>query len=318
MEEFDLPRIAVVIPAYQARAHIQSVLDELPGFVSTIIVVDDCSPDETSEIVVAQQKKDPRILLIRNSRNLGVGGAMLAGYAAAIDAGAEIVIKIDSDDQMDPGYILPLIDPIIKHEADFTKGNRFLHENELRRMPWARRIGNLGLSFMTKVASGYWNIFDPTNGFTAIRVDVIKMLNFERISKRYFFEISMLLELGIQRIVVKDIYIPAKYGREQSHLSEWKTLLEFPPKLIRGVIRRLIYLYFIRDFTAITVFLIFGLISVIFGSIWGIYHWWKSYYYGIEASTGTVMIAILPLMMGVQFLLQAIVMDIQNTPEKNK
>jgi len=171
---------------------------------------------------------------------------------------------------------------------------------------------------MTKLASGYWNIFDPTNGFTAIKASVIIMLNFERISKRYFFETSMIIELGIQRMVIRDIYIPAIYGNERSSLSEVSTLFEFPPKLLRGMLRRFIYLYFIRDFTAITIFLLFGMINVIFGSLWGAYHWWKSAYYGIDASTGTVMIAILPLMMGMQFLLQAIVMDIQNIPDQKK
>jgi dolichol-phosphate mannosyltransferase len=187
----------------------------------------------------------------------------------------------------------------------------------LRHMPYIRRMGNLGLSFLTKVASGYWNIFDPTNGYTAIGANALRSLNFERLSKRYFFETSMLLELGLQRMVVKDIYIPAIYGDESSKLSNLKALFEFPPKLFLGMLRRIIFLYFIRDLTAVSIFSIAGIVSVIFGSLWGIYHWWRSSVTGVEASTGTVMIAILPLILGIQFLLQAVGMDIQNTPQKD-
>jgi hypothetical protein len=171
---------------------------------------------------------------------------------------------------------------------------------------------------LTKAASGYWNIFDPTNGYTAIGADALRALEFGRLSRRYFFETSMLLELGLQRLVVKDVYIPAIYGNEKSALSPAKSLFQFPPRLLRGMLRRIFYLYFLRDFTAVTVFLLAGGISVVFGALWGAYHWWKSSQLQVPASTGTVMIAILPLIMGLQFLLQAVVMDIQNTPEKSK
>lgn len=312
------PRIFVIIPAFNAEATIPSVIKGIPGFIHTIIVVDDFSSDHTSDIVKQIQHTDLRIVLVRHDRNQGVGGAVQTGYRLSLQNGADVIVKLDSDGQMDPSYIQQLIAPILSDDADYTKGNRFLHEKELSCMPYIRRIGNLGLSFLTKAASGYWNIFDPTNGYTAISADAVLSLNFDRLAKRYFFEISMLLELGLQRMVIADIFIPAIYGSAKSYLSTTRSFIEFPPKLFMGMIRRIFYLYFIRDFTAITIFLLTGLSCILFGSIWGIYHWWKSSTMGAAASTGTVMIAILPLILGIQFILQSIVMDIQNIPEKNR
>ena len=211
-----LPTIAIVIPAYRAAAHIRSVLAGIPSFVDLIVVVDDASPDDTADCV--KTWNDSRVHLIRHSQNQGVGEAVLTGYAAAIDLGAEIVVKMDSDGQMDADYMLPLIVPILQGEADYTKGNRFLHARQLRAMPAIRRIGNLGLSFLTKLASGYWNIFDPTNGYTAIHPSIISQLDQSAIHRRYFFETSMLLELGLVRAVVRDVYIPARVWRRGEFL----------------------------------------------------------------------------------------------------
>ena len=308
-------RICVVIPAYNAENTIEDVLSGIPDFIDTIIIVNDCSQDNTSRVVETCQERDARVILLRHEQNLGVGGAMQSGYLLALEKEARIIVKLDSDGQMDPAFLQQLIEPVLSGEADYTKGNRFLHEKELMSMPYIRRIGNLGLSFLTKAASGYWNIFDPTNGYTAINARALKSLSFDRLANRFFFETSMLLELGLQRMVVKDVFIPANYGIERSYLSAWKSLFEFPPRLFRGMLRRIAYFYFIRDFTAITVFLVMGIGSVLFGSIWGLYEWVRSAILGVAASTGTVMIAVLPFILGVQFVLQAIVMDIQNTPK---
>ena len=316
VEKFNNYKIAVIIPAFRAAAHIEQVLSKIPDFVSTIVVIDDCSPDNTAVITQELACLDPRIKIIAHPVNKGVGGAVLSGYEAAYKLGADIIVKMDSDDQMDPAYIETLIAPITTNKADYVKGNRFLQERALKRMPAMRRIGNLGLSFLTKLASGYWNIFDPTNGYTALRASVVPLINPERIDQRYFFESSMLIELGLLRAVVKDVSIPARYGNEESSLSEWKSMLEFPPKLFKGLMRRFVYLYFIRDFTSVSVFFLAGMIFTLFGLIWGIWHWIVSLQTGIVASTGTVMLAALPLIVGVQLLLQSIVLDIQNTPSE--
>jgi dolichol-phosphate mannosyltransferase len=221
---------------------------------------------------------------------------------------------MDSDDQMDPAYLIPLITPLLMNQADYTKGNRFLHAAELKSMPVIRRIGNAGLSFMTKAASGYWNIFDPSNGYTAINASIVPLLGTDYLHRRYFFECSMLIQLGMIRAVIQDIEIPAKYQDEVSSLSDLKSLFQFPPLLLAGFLRRISNQYFIRDFTAASLFMITGLTLSIFGLIWGIYHWVISSIKQVDASTGTVMIAVLPLILGLQLLLQSVVMDIQNVP----
>jgi glycosyltransferase involved in cell wall biosynthesis len=312
--ETNRANVSVVIPAYRAEPYIRKVIAGIPEFISSIIVVDDCSPDRTSEIVTELMRIDPRLVLIQHERNLGVGGAMLTGYRAACEKGADVIVKMDSDDQMDPKYIRTLVTPILSGKADYAKANRFLITSGVQQMPVLRRLGNLGLSFMTKMASGYWNIFDPTNGYTAIRSAVVPLLNTKRLSRRYFFESSLLIELGLLRAVVKDVSIPARYGNEKSSLSELKCFFEFPLKLLLGWFYRVIYMYFIRDFSAISLFLIFGSLMVIFGVFWGIWHWVQGAIRGVDASTGTVMLAVLPLIIGLQLLLQAAVLDIQNVP----
>ena len=309
-------RIAVVIPAFQAAQHIRRVIAGIPPFVSHIIVVDDCSSDETAALVARDAADDPRLVLVRHTVNQGVGGAMLTGYQKALDLGADIIVKMDADDQMDPAYLLPLIAPILSGEADYTKGNRFLRTRELRAMPVARRIGNLGLSFMTKVASGQWPIFDPTNGYTAIHASIVPLLDQAAIDRRYFYESSMLLELGLLRVVVRDVSIPARYQDETSHLSKRKAFLEFPWRLFRGLLRRLWLQYFVRDFTGVSAFLVGGLALLLWGARLGPTIGICRASTGVVASTGTVMLAVLPIILGIQLLLQATIADIQNAPAR--
>ncbi|MBE0682583.1 MAG: glycosyltransferase family 2 protein [Anaerolineales bacterium] len=308
------PAIGVIIPAFRAEKHILKVLAGIPHFVTFIIVVDDCSPDHTAELV--RSCLDSRIFLILHEKNQGVGGAMITGYAKAVELGAKIIVKMDSDDQMDPAYLVPLIVPILMNQADYTKGNRFLHIDELKSMPLIRRIGNAALSFLTKAASGYWNIFDPTNGYTAIHASIIPLLDTDRVHPRFFFESSMLMELGMIRAVVQDVHIPAKYQNEVSSLSEWKALLEFPPRLLIGFLHRLFIQYFVRDFGVFSLLLILGLGFSAFGLFFGLYHWYHSSITRTIASTGTVMIAVLPLILGWQLLIQCITVDMQNVSQE--
>jgi dolichol-phosphate mannosyltransferase len=304
--------VVVIIPAYQAENTITNVIDNIPGWVSTIVVVNDCSGDHTREIV--ENLNHPRVCLINLDKNQGVGGAMKLGYKKALELDADIIVKMDSDGQMDPHYLIPLITPILKKKADYSKGNRFLNATELNQMPAVRRMGNMFLSFLTKLSSGYWTIFDPTNGYTAISRNALSVLELDRLENRYFFETSMLMELYLHRIAIRDVLIPAKYNGEKSSLSEVKSLFEFPPKLAKGLLRRIYLSYFLKDFNAISMLLSFGLISLIFGMIWGIVYWVKSAITEIPASTGTVMIAVLPIILGIQFILQAFILDIQNVP----
>ena len=183
-------------------------------------------------------------------------------------------------------------------------------------MPIIRRIGNAGLSFLTKAASGYWNIFDPTNGYTAIHSSIVPLLEKDKLHRRYFFESSMLMELGMIRAVIRDVQIPAKYHDEVSSLSEWKALVEFPPRLLAGFLRRILIQYFVRDFGVFSLLLVLGLGFSAFGLFFGLYHWYLSAITRTIASTGTVMIAVLPLILGSQLLIQSVIVDMQNVPRE--
>lgn len=314
----DMPKIAVVIPAYRAVASIEEVIRGIPTWVDLIVVVEDGGGDNTAGLVSSMAKMDPRIHLVCHSSNQGVGGAVLSGYRLACQLGAEIIVKIDSDGQMDVAYLRQLIAPLAAGEVDYTKGNRFLYTEELKAMPITRRIGNIALSFLAKSASGYWNVFDPTNGYTAIHAALVRRLCFDRLDNRYFFETSMLLELGLLRAVVRDVFMPSRYGNEISYLSKRRAIMSFPGKLIKSLFRRLWIQYFVCDFNIGSVFFVGGMGLFIFGAIFGLAHWIQSalVHPPTPTPTGTVMLSVLPIILGFQLLLQFIVLDVQNVPNK--
>ena len=306
--------IAVIIPAYKVEKHINTVIMNIPPFVKSIIVVDDGSPDLTGSIL--KKISDPRLIILTHEQNRGVGAAMITGYDHAVAIGADILVKMDGDDQMDPDKLSDLIFPIVHQEADFTKGNRFLHQTQLQSMPVTRRIGNWGLTFMVKAASGYWQIFDPTNGYTAMHRCVWQNINKTRVARDYFFESSLLTEMRYINAVVEDVYIPARYQDEVSSMSIWKVLFSFPLRLLKATVRRFIYQYYLYNFSFGSLALILGMLFILFGFVWGIVYWRESQITGIPATTGTVLIAVLPIILGVQLLLQAISQDMAEIPRK--
>jgi dolichol-phosphate mannosyltransferase len=306
--------IAVVIPAYKVQDHITRVIAGIPKWVKFIVVVNDASPDETAEIL--KRVKDRRLHIIHHGINQGVGGAVLSGYTKALSLGANIMVKMDGDGQMDPAYLPTIIDPVLRGKADYAKGNRFLHTTALQRMPFLRRLGNVGLTFFTKIASGYWDIFDPTNGYTAIEKTALSMLSTDQISRDYFFESNMLLALRRINAVIRDVPIPSRYGDEKSSLSISRVLFTFPFRLIKGFFQRISREYFWFDFNARSLLLLFGLILMVFGFVWGVVKWNQSLVTGIPATTGTVLIAVLPIIVSVQFLTQFLVLDIGRIPKE--
>jgi len=306
--------ITVVIPAYKVKSHIENVIKAMPAFVNNIIVVDDKCPQETGSFI--EELNSEKVTVIFHKHNQGVGGAVVTGYKKALELNSDIVVKVDGDGQMNPGNIIQLIQPIIDNLADYTKGNRFGDLKALKQMPKVRLFGNSSLSFLVKVSSGYWDIMDPTNGFTAISKDAILGLELEKLSKRYFFESDMLINLNIENCVVKDVSFPAKYEDEVSSLSVTKVLFDFPSKLFKGFLKRIFYKYYIYDFNMASIYMLLGFPLFMFGFIFGSVSWYSSFTTGVLASTGSIMIAVLPIILGVQFLLQAISIDIENVPEK--
>ncbi len=305
-------RIGVVIPAFRVERQIEKVVRGLPSYVRSIIVVVDASPDATAERVAALS--DPRVTLIRHEANQGVGGAMQTGFREALRQELELVVKMDGDDQMDPAALPQLLEPLIDGRADMTKGNRYAHTDALKAMPAVRIIGNAGLTFLVKMASGYWSLFDPANGYVALRTDVLRRFDLSKLHKRYFFESGFLIQLGILRAVIVDVAIPARYGDEQSSLSIPRTLLGFPPRLVYGLLRRLFWRYFVYDFTALSLYLMLAVPMLIWGVVYGLVVWNDVLLYGRDATAGQVMFAAMPIIIAVQFLSQCVALDIANVP----
>ncbi len=305
-------KIAVIIPCYKAAMHIAQVIQTLPATLDHILIIDDACPERSGQ--VAKEYLDHRGEIIRHGKNQGVGGAMITGYERALALEADIIIKMDGDDQMDSHYLPTLIEPLLNGEATYTKGNRFYDLEKLKEMPKSRLFGNSFLSFLVKLVSGYWNLMDPTNGYTAITRETLAQLPLRRIAKRYFFETDMLIHLNIYRQVVKDIPIPARYLNEHSNLRIWSIIKDFPPKLIKGLMRRIFYRYYLYDFNMASIYLLLALPLLTFGTGFGTYHWIFGSLQDTLNSAGTVMLSALPIILGMQFLLQAIDIDIRSVP----
>jgi dolichol-phosphate mannosyltransferase len=308
--------MVAIVPAYRVEGQIQGVLAGLPSYLDRIIVVDDGSPDRTASLVSEAAKKDRRILLLRHEKNLGVGGAMISGFQKALDLKAQVVVKIDGDGQMDTDRLPQLLEPLIQAKADYAKGNRFRDFAALRHMPLIRRAGNIGLAFLAKAATGYWNLFDPTNGFVAIRGETLAQLPLDQIDRGYYFEISMLANLYLLGAVVQDIPMPARYRDEISNLMVERVLLEFPAKLFATFIRRAVLKNFLYDFSMVSVYLLAGIPLLLFGLIFGIYKWIQYLRAGTPAPTGTVILPTLSVLVGIQLLLSAIESDLRSVPKQ--
>ncbi|MEW6125710.1 MAG: glycosyltransferase family 2 protein [Acidobacteriota bacterium] len=306
-------RIAIVIPAYNEAHYIGQVIRSLPDFVDHIIVVDDASKDDTYE--AAKAIADQRLMVLQSSENQGVGGATITGYRKAVELQCAIIVKMDGDGQMPPEYLPILLDPLIEQNYDYAKGNRFLFAESLTFMPKHRLLGNVALTFLTKLASGYWQVFDPQNGYTAIKAEALRTINLDAVHQRFFFENDMLVHLNFFRKRVIDVAIPAHYGEEVSDLNPFKIGLTFPFLLIRRFFYRVYQKYVLRDFSPIALFLFLGLLLFAWGTVFGLYLWVETMLTNRLTPTGTIMLALLPLILGFQLLLQAIVLDINETPK---
>jgi glycosyltransferase involved in cell wall biosynthesis len=300
------------VPAYNEAAHVGDVVSTMPEFVDDVIVVDDCSSDGTSEAAAAPG--DRRVTLIRHETNQGLGASLIDAHKAALALGGDIMVVMAGDGQMDPAYLPDLLRPILEDGYDFTKGNRFFGKGSWEGMPGYRVFGNIALTFMTKVATGYWDMFDPQNGYTAMTRRASERIDWDHIVRDYSFENDVLAELWIMRARIRDVDIPAVYGAEISDIK----LRAVVPSLIRTLWkawwRRFWLLYVVRSFSPVALFLLSGAAmlvwSILFGA-WVIAATWGP----PAASTGTVMLAVLPFLLGFQLTLAAFVLDIMNTPK---
>lgn len=308
-------RIGVVIPCYRVTKHILDVIASIPATADKIYIVDDACPDKTGEYVAAHCR-DPRLHVLYHPQNQGVGGAVITGWQQALADGCDIVAKIDGDGQMD-GRLLPrFVLPIIHGHADYTKGNRFYRPESLHKMPAGRLIGNALLSFVSKISSGYWHVFDPLNGYTCVSAAVLRLLPLDKISRRYFFESDMLFRLNTLQALVVDIPMQSVYADERSHLFFSRNALPFAGGYLKNFFKRIAYNYFLRDFSLASLELVFGLFFFLFGLCFGGYYWRLSIVTGEPATAGTVMVAALPLIVGFQLLMSFLNYDMSARPTR--
>lgn len=305
--------IAVAIPCYKVTRHVAEVIASIGPTVHRIYAVDDACPDQSGHFI-QKNCHDPRVKVLFHAENQGVGGAIITAYEAAIADGIDIVVKIDGDGQMDPRLLPQFVRPIINGRADYTKGNRFYRPESASTMPTVRLIGNALLSFLTKLSCGYWQIMDPTNGYTAIHTAVLREIPLGKLEHRYFFETDMLFRLSTVRAVVRDIPMDAVYADEESNLDVKKVLPEFLKKHLSRLFRRYIYSYLVRDFNIGTIYSLAGIFFLLAGGLFGISHWLSSYTSSRTASSGTVMLAAMPVLVGIQLLIAFLQYDVSSVP----
>lgn len=305
--------IHVVIPAYRVERHIVDLLGRIGPEVKRIFVVDDACPNDSGKLV-EKSVKDKRVKVLYNPENLGVGGAVIAGYRAALTEGADVIVKLDGDGQMHPEDIPTLVRPLLKGDADYAKGNRFDSLDDLYLMPRIRILGNAVLSLWSKLSSGYWSITDPTNGFTAIHRVALQRVDLAKLSKRFFFESDMLFRLNLAGAVVEDVSLPARYGDEKSNLKISKVLVEFPWKFTKNQVKRVFYRYYLREWSIASIELPIGSILVAFGAWFGISSFLAAAEAGRETTAGQATISSLAIILGVQLLLSFLSYDIQSEP----
>ena len=306
-------RIGVVIPCYKVTSHVLKVIEAIGSEVHMIYAVDDGCPDGSGHFI-KERCNDPRVRVIFHSENQGVGAAVVTGYREALTDNMDILIKVDGDGQMNPALIPHFVRPIQKRKADYTKGNRFYRPESLKSMPIIRLVGNAGLSFINKLSTGYWSIVDPTNGYTAIHTAVLRELPLHKLERRYFFESDMLYHLNIVRAVVRDVPMDAVYADEQSNLKISRVLPEFFLKHAKRFVKRYMYIYIIRDFNVGSIYSLFGTVLCAIGIFFGAGHWLRSVETGAAATSGTVMLAALPLLVGIQLLIAFLHHDVSSIP----
>jgi glycosyltransferase involved in cell wall biosynthesis len=309
-----LQNVAVVIPSYRVTQHILEVLEGIGPEIRQIFVVDDACPDSSGDFV-EKHSRDKRVKVLRHSENQGVGGAVITGYRAALEAGADIVVKVDGDGQMNPALIPNLIAPILAGEADYAKGNRFDSLEDLYEMPRVRILGNAVLSLWSKQSTGYWRITDPTNGFTAIHRKALENIHLDKLRKTYFFESDMLFRLSIINAVVTDVPMKAVYGDEKSHLKIRKVLVEFPFRHTVNLLKRVFYRYYLREWSIASIELPVGLSLLVFGLWFGIASFIDASGAGRATTAGQVTVAAIGIILGVQFLLSFLAYDVQSEPK---
>ncbi|MET0340395.1 MAG: glycosyltransferase family 2 protein [Polyangiales bacterium] len=230
-------RIAVVVPAYNEAPLIARTLQAIPAYVQLVVVVDDASRDDTGRIALALS--DPRVVVVRHIVNRGVGAAIVTGYRAAFARGAEVCAVMAGDAQMDPADLWALLAPVLRGEAEYTKGDRLSFPRAREHMPKLRFLGNRTLSWMTKRATGL-AICDSQCGYTAISARAAALLPLEKLWPRYGYPNDLLGMLAEHKLSVQEVVVRPIYADEVSGVGFRHALFVIPYVLARVLGRRLL------------------------------------------------------------------------------
>lgn len=302
--------ISVAVPAYNEEKLIEKTLTTIPGYVDHIVVVNDASKDDTLKKIENYKKKDKRIVLINNEINGGIGYSLKKAINKAVELGADRVAVMAGDAQMDPNQLKNLLTEMENKKLDFIKANRFLHLEALKKMPFYRRFGNIVVTILTKFATGYYSIFDTQNGYVVYSKDIIERMQWSMVGNRYEFENTVLIALSIANAKISDYPIPAHYGEEKSTIKLFSTTLRVLKVLFKGFWQRIYYKYVLYNFHPIALFLFGGLLLTSGGFFIGLWVLIEKIVSSISPTTGTVMLFVLPLILGIQMLLTALILDV--------
>ena len=306
-------KVAIVVPAYNEEKLITKTVETMPDFVDLILVVNDGSSDRTLEVLQGLKDDHKNLEVLTNDPNRGLGYSLVRGYKEALKrSDIDIIGTLAGDAQCDPDYLSKLCDKLIDEDWDYVKANRFNNLEALRAMPPFRRVGNIVISLLNKFATGYYSIFDSQNGYGVFKRSTMQRLPFELIGERYDYENTMLLAMGVINGRVKDIPVPAVYGEEVSTIKFFPVMRRALGVLFVGFWKRIYYKYVIFNFHPLALFLFSGLILTVLGFGFGLFLAYSRIFLGSQPSSGTVMLSVLPLLVGFQLVLTAIVMDVNN------
>lgn len=305
--------VAVVIPCYNEEKLIGDTVAKLPKYIDHIVTINDASTDSTLKILNKLRKSDPRIHVVNLDKNQGVGGAIIAGYNYVLENTKSYAIGIVAgDDQFDTAYLSPMLVSMIENEADYVKASRFFHREAFKQMPRYRQFGNIFISLLTKFSTGYYSITDITNGCGWLKRSIIEKVDFSIVERRYDYETSMLTALSIVDAKVIDHAVPAHYGEEKSSIKLIPTAWRNIKAVWRGFWRRIYYKYVLFGFHPVALFLFSGVLFLILALIVSIFILWNKLFAGAIPTVGSVMLAVLPLIISFQLTLTALTMDVSN------
>jgi glycosyltransferase involved in cell wall biosynthesis len=305
-----------VVPAYRAAASLVDVVRGALPFVDHVIVVDDACPESSGLLAEHAFRGDARVECLYHETNGGVGAAMRTGMTRALELGAQFVVKLDADGQMDPYFIPAMRDVLLmRPQVGLVKGNRFYDSSVARAMPGIRLFGNSILTLLVRIATGLWGSIDPTNGYVMVRASSLRRVRFASLSNRYYFEISLLAALAMRRLEIAEMEMPAIYGPHPSSLNVWKTAVDFPGRLFVTFVKRILWQYIISDMNVGSVMLVLGSILMAISIGFGSAAWIETIHSGVARTPGTVMLAFLPFITGFQLMLNALIYDVQFSPK---